>query len=122
MEVKNMSELVTIEIPDHTAQVIREIAAQTGREADAVLYDLIEQSVSEIPLSRLSDEYILTLTETVMDDTAQVELNSLMDDQQQNRLDATSRQRLNELLHLYRRGLSRKTEAIKIATQRGLLG
>jgi rhodanese-related sulfurtransferase len=102
------------------AQIIREIAARTGQKEDAVLSELIDQSVSEIPLSALPDREILAIADMMMAEHDQEELADLLDDQREGQLDATKRIRLDELMQVYCRGMVRKSEALKVAVQRGL--
>lgn len=116
-----MSEFFTIELPETTARLIHEIALRTGRNADAVLSDLIDQSVSEIPVSSLPDAEVLALANMTMSEPEQEEMADLLDDQREGNLDAPKRLRLDVLMQLYRRGMVRKSEALKIAVQRGLL-
>ena len=115
-----MTERFTVELPDRTAQIIRAIAARTGRKEDAILSDLIDRSVSEIPVSALPDGELLAIADMMMNEQDQEELADLLDDQREGQLDPEKRIRLDELMQVYRRGMVRKSEALKIAIQRGL--
>ena len=115
-----MTEQFTIQLPDHSARIIRDIAARTGRNANAVLSDLIDQSLADIPVSALSDEQVTALADLMMSESDQEELTDLLDDQREGLLDRAKRLRLDELLQEYRRGMVRKSEALKVAIQRNL--
>ncbi len=115
-----MTEQFTVQLPDRTARVIHDIAARTGRNADAVLVDLIDQSLSELPVAALSDDQVNALADMTMSDADEQELADLLDDQREGSLDQHQRLRLDELLQAYRRGMVRKSEALKVAIQRGL--
>jgi len=115
-----MVERFTVDLPAQTARIIRAIAARTGRKEDAILSDLIDQSVSEIPVTSLPDGELLAIADMMMDEQDQEELADLLDDQREGRLDPAKRARLDELMQVYRRGMVRKSEALKVAIQRGL--
>lgn len=115
-----MSELFTVELPEHTAQIVRALAQRTGRETAAVLSDLIDQSVTEIPIESLSDAEVLALADMMMDEATQEELAELLDDQREGQLDQTKRMRLDDLMQVYRRGMVRKSDALRVTVERGL--
>lgn len=115
-----MNETFTVELSEGTAQMIRELASRTGRETNTVLSDLILQSISEIPVSLLSDSQVIALADMMMSDPEQAEFNHLLNDQREGSLNDDSRRRLDELLHSYRRNMVRKSEALRIAVQRGI--
>ena len=115
-----MTEQFTIQLPDQSARIIRDIAARTGRNANAVLSDLIDQSLSELPVSTLPDDQVTALADLMMSESDQEELADLLDDQREGMLDQARRLRLDELLQVYRRGMVRKSEALKVAVQRNL--
>ncbi len=115
-----MSEMVTIEISETTARLIHEIAARTGRDPGAVLSELVDRSVRDLPVESLPDEQVLVLCDMAMSETDQAELSDLLADQREGQLDDARRVRLDELMQVYRRGLVRKSEALRVAVQRGL--
>jgi predicted transcriptional regulator len=116
-----MSQIITIEVSDSTARIIEEIAERTGRDRSAVLSELVDRSVKELPVESLSDAEILTLTNLVMTENEQAELSDLLADQRENRLTDNQRIRLDELMKVYRHGLVRKSEALRVAVERGLM-
>lgn len=115
-----MTVTLTVELRERTAQLVREIAARTGQATDAVLNDLIGRSLAEIPVDRLPDGEVLALADLMMDESDQEELADLLDDQRESALDAAGRIRLDQLMQIYRRGMVRKSEALKVAVQRRL--
>jgi hypothetical protein len=56
-----------------------------------------------------------------MSDQQQATLSDLLDQSRENRLNETARARLEQLMQVYRRGLVRKAQAIKVAVDRGLM-
>jgi hypothetical protein len=115
-----MSELITIEISETTARIVREIAARTGRDPKVVLSELVDRSVTELPIDTLPDDQLLALCDMTMSDNDQAELSDLLAAQREGQLNETQRVRLDNLMHVYRRGLVRKSEALRVAVQRGL--
>lgn len=115
-----MSEMFTIELPETTARLIREIAARTGRKPTTVLTDWIDQSVSELPIETLTDADILALADMTLAEHDQEEMADLLDAQREREITPTGRIRLDELMQVYRRGMVRKSEALKEAVLRGL--
>jgi hypothetical protein len=115
-----MSEMITIEISETAARVVREIAARTGRDPGMVLSDLIDRSILDLPVDSLPNDEVLALCDVTMSDDEQAELSTLLNDQRENQLDDLRQARLDELMQTYRRGLVRKSEALRVAVQRGL--
>jgi hypothetical protein len=115
-----MSEMITIEISEETARILREIAERTGREPGAVLSELVDRSITELPVESLPDDQVLGLCDLTMSTQDQTELSDLLDGQREGQLDEPRRARLAELMQVYRRGLVRKSEALRVAVQRGL--
>ena len=115
-----MSEMVTIEISETTARLIHEIAARTGRDPGAVLSELVDRSVKELPVESLADDQVLALCDMTMNDIEQAKLSDLLADQREGQLDGAQRTRLEALMQVYRHGLVRKSEALRVAVQRGL--
>ena len=115
-----MSEYVTLQLPDNVARSVREVAARTHRRVEDVLVDWLDKAVAELPIESLSDEEILALCDMQMNEEQQAELSLLLERNREGELSNQGRNRLDELMQLYRRGLVRKAQAWKIAVARGL--
>jgi hypothetical protein len=115
-----MSEMVTIEISETTAQFVREIAARTGRDFGTILAEMLNRSIMDLPVDNLPDEEVLILCDMQMSAEDQAELSQLLDLQREGQLDSFNRTRLDSLMDTYRRGIVRKAEALRVAVQRGL--
>jgi hypothetical protein len=116
-----MSESVTIELPDELARQARAVAAQTHRPVEAVLIEWLGYGAGEVPAELLPDVQVLSLAGMRMGEDDQHELGDLLAAQREGILDAAGRTRLDELMALYRRGMVRKAQALKVAVSRGLL-
>ena len=117
---QGMSEIVTLELPDEVARSAREIAARTHRRLEDVLIEWLDRTSAELPVETLPDEQVLALYDMQMDDARQAELSDLLTHNREGALDDAERQRLDELMLVYRRGMVRKAQAFKVAVERGL--
>jgi len=115
-----MSEVVTLELPDHIVRSARAVAARTHRRVEEVLVDWIDQAAADVPVDCLSDEEILGLCDMQMAGEDQEALSHLLARNREGQLDDTDCTRLDALMQMYRRGLVRKAQACKVAVVRGL--
>jgi hypothetical protein len=115
-----MSEIVTLELPEHVVRSAQAVAARTHRRVEEVLVDWIDRAAAEVPVESLSDIEILRLCDTQLADQDQEELSRLLARNREGQLDDTDRARLDALMQMYRRGLVRKAQAWKIAVACGL--
>lgn len=115
-----MSEIVTLEISEKVASRAREVAAHTRRRFEDVLVEWIDLVVDAPPVESLPDDQILTLCDMQMDQKQQRELGDLLARNREGLLGDAERVRLDELLQIYRRGMVRKAQALKVAVERRL--
>ena len=102
-----MSEIVTLELPEHVVRSAQAVAARTNRRVEEVLVDWINQAATEVPIDSLSDE-------------DQNELSDLLARNREGQRDNTDHARLDALMQVYRRGIVRKAQAWKVAAALGL--
>ncbi len=76
---------------------------------------------TEVRVADLSDKEVLVLCDWELDQEQNEELSDLLADQREEMLNEAGRLRLNELMHVYRQGAVRKSEALKVAVERGLI-
>jgi hypothetical protein len=115
-----MSETVTLQIPEEITLRAREMAARTRRRVEEVLVEWLDRAAVEPPVDSLPDDQILALCDLQMDAEQQAELSDLLARNREGQLDSTEHTRLEELMLVYRRGLVRKSQALKVAVERGL--
>lgn len=115
-----MSERVTIELPENVARSAKEVATRTDRRLEDILAEWIDRVVTELPVESLSDEEVLALCDLQMKDEQQEELSDLLARNREGELTHEQRARLDELMQVYRRGVVRKAQALKVAVERGL--
>jgi hypothetical protein len=123
-----MSTQVTVTLPDEVYQRAERLAQLTSRDVADVLTDTIVLSLPPLtaqtkmlqPVTELSDEEILTLTELQMAPDQDQRLSLLLDRQQAGELSGNHRAELLALIQLYQEGLLRKAQALHEAIKRGL--
>lgn len=120
MRAREVAMLITVEISDETARVVRQMATQTGRSPEVIVRELVDRSVANAPVETLPDAEVLALADMALPEDDQRDLATLLDDQREGVLTSTSRARLAALMQVYRRGMVRKSEAMKVAVLRGL--
>ncbi len=123
-----MSTQITITLPDEVYQRAERFARLANRDVASVLADTIQLSIPPIrvnvldlePISNLSDERVLALTELQMEPEQDDRLSKLLDRQQAGILVEDERLELQTLMQIYQEGLLRKATALSEAVKRGL--
>ena len=116
-----MSQQITIEVSEQVVRQAAQVAAQTKRSVEEVLAFWLESLITELPVEELSDDEVLALTELHFTDEQQAALSDLLAQNREGALDAEGQRRLDDLMRLYEHGLLRKSQAMRIAVQRGLI-
>ena len=115
-----MSERVTLELPSELVRQARALAASTNRRFEDAVAEWIEQAIAEPSVESLSDAELLSTCNRMLPEAMQSELSELLAENRDGQLNAVSRERLDGLLAVYRRGLVQKARAVKAAVARGL--
>ena len=124
-----MSTQITITLPDEVYQRAERFARLANRDIASVLADTIQLSIPAIspeaaalePISTLSDEQVIALTQLQMEPEQDARLSDLLDRQQSGILTETERKELQTLMQIYQEGLLRKATALSEAVKRGLM-
>ena len=115
-----MSEIVTLELPEPLARSARAVAQQTRRSVEAVLLDWLDRAATELPVEQLPDDQVLAMRDLQLTAEQQAALSDLLGRQREGTLTEDERGELDSLLALYRRGMVRKAQVLKVAVNRGL--
>ncbi len=115
-----MSQTVTLELPDELAQKVLVFSVAHHRRFEDAAVDLIGRAVTEPSVESLSDDELLALCDSQLDDVQQAEFSDLLARQGEGELVPGDQQRLDELLMNYRKGLVTKARAWRTAVARGL--
>jgi hypothetical protein len=87
---------------------------------DLTLPSILEPLESERPITTLTDDEILALTELQLPSSTDERLSDLLYLQQAGTMTDSERSELNALMLVYKRGLLRKAQALAEAVRRGL--
>lgn len=115
-----MSQTIQLTIPDEIARRARDVASRTQRRVEDVLVEWINLAAEDLSIDSLSDEQVMTLADLQMDAGLQRELGDLLARSREGQIDQAGRARLNQLMQIYRLGMVRKSQAMKVAVERGL--
>ncbi|MGH9822753.1 MAG: hypothetical protein ACREDR_05815 [Blastocatellia bacterium] len=115
-----MSRQIAIEVSEEVARQASRVAKQTSRRVEQVLADWLESVVTEMPVYALSDEDVLALAELSLPPDQQALLSDLLSKNTEGALGRLRRSELDQLMRVYEHGLLRKSQALRVAVQRGL--
>lgn len=116
-----MDHHVTLDLPPDVAQRAEAVAVRSHRRVEDVLLEWLLHAATDVPVDLLSDAQVLVLCDQQMSEEQQRDLGDLLERQREGRLDQSARRQLTDLMDVYRRGLIRKAQALKVAVDRGLL-
>ncbi|OYD92922.1 hypothetical protein CDG76_19640 [Nostoc sp. 'Peltigera membranacea cyanobiont' 210A] len=124
-----MSTQIIINLPDDIYQRAERFARLANRDVASILVDTIQLSIPLVsgeitdlePVSVLSDEQVLVLTELQMESEQDARLSELLDRQQSGTLNEGDRSELQTLIQVYQEGLLRKATALSEPVKRGLI-
>ena len=80
----------------------------------------IRRAGAEPVLELLADEELLAVCDLQPEPDQEEALSQLLERNQEEKLSTVKRDRLKELMRVYRAGLVRKAQALKVAVTRGL--
>lgn len=116
-----MNQEVTIKVSEQVWQRASIIAKQKHRKIEKVIEDLLEETVSETKVEDLSDAEVLALTELKFSPTQQKNFSRLLKKNREKLLNPKDKIQLDELMRIYENGLLRKSKALRVAVERGLI-
>ncbi|MCC5650304.1 hypothetical protein LC609_10735 [Nostoc sp. XA013] len=108
-----MNTQIIITLPDEIYQRAERFARLANRDVASILVDTIQLSIPPVngdvsdlePVSVLSDEQVLALTELQMEPEQDARLSELLDHQQSGTLSEGDRSELQTLMQVYQEGL-----------------
>lgn len=116
-----MNTTVTLEVPEEVMVSARDVAKRTQRTLEDVLREWLDRSAMQVPVEQLSDDQVLRLAQMELDAQQQSRLSDLLAKNREETLSLAEQRHLDELMQLYRQGLRRKAEALKVAVERKLI-
>ena len=118
---KVMNQQVTIEVSEQVWRRANVLAQQNQRKLENVLEKWLEETVAETQIEDLTDEEILALTENKFDDEQQNNFSLLLERSREGTLNDEGKRELDEMMRIYENGLLRKSKALRVAVERGLI-
>ncbi|MDQ3062731.1 MAG: hypothetical protein M3R14_07690 [Acidobacteriota bacterium] len=118
---KVMNQQVTIEVSEQVWRRANVLAQQNQRKLENVLEKWLEETVAETQIEDLTDEEILALTENKFDDEQQNNFSLLLEHSREGTLNDERKRELDEMMRIYEDGLLRKSKALRVAVERGLI-
>lgn len=123
-----MSMQVTLTLPDELYEQAKRWAVITQQDLSETLTNALTIVLTPVhttpklekPVSSLSDEDVLALSEVQMEPTQGQRLSELLEKQREGMLSENTRAELLALMQLYERLWIRKSEALAEALRRGL--
>jgi hypothetical protein len=115
-----VAQRITLEIPDSLAQKVRDFAQLTHRPIEAVVLEWLDNASMDLAVESLSDTQVSALCDSEMSSEQQLRLSELLEHNREGTLTQPQQEELDQLMQLYRRGLVRKAQALKVAVDRGL--
>jgi hypothetical protein len=125
-----MRRQVTLELPDDVLDRAERLATLARRDVREVLAEAVALVLPPLdvvlgdsrPVSELSDDEVLKLTELRLAPAQDRRLSQLLDKQQAGTLTEQERMDLLSLMQIYEANLLRQAEALAEAVRRGLRG
>lgn len=115
-----MSQQITIEVPEQVIRHATQVAARTSRSVEEILAAWLEQATAERPVEELPDKEVLALADLRLSSEQEEALSTLLEENREGALGAAERRQLDDLMCHYERGLLRKSQALRVAVERGL--
>lgn len=122
-----MTTRLTVTLPDHVYKRIERLAQLSGQEVEEALANTLTELLpplnSELDtrsVASLSDNEIILLSESMMDEMQSARMSALLSKQQAESMSDSERAELKMLMENYEAGQLRKAQALAEAVKRGL--
>ncbi len=116
-----MEQEITLTVSDNVWLYAKAVATQKKQRIEEVLSDWLEKVSSEIDFEKFSDAEILALAELKMPTNQQKILHNLLEKNGEGELTNLEKKELDEMMELYETATLRKSQALRIAVERGLI-
>jgi hypothetical protein len=120
LKVAFVAQLITLEIPESLARKVQDFARLTDRSIEAVVLEWLDRASTDLAVESLSDPQVSTLCDSELSSEQQLRLSELLEHNRESTLTQLQREELDQLMQIYRLGLVRKAQALKVAVDRGL--
>lgn len=116
-----MNQEVTLQISDSVWHYAKNVAKKSKRRIEEVLADWLEKVSNEIEVEKLSDAEVIALAELKMSAKQQKVLHKLLEKNGEGELTTAEKKQLDLMMEDYEIALLRKSQAMRVAVERGLM-
>lgn len=116
-----MNQEVTLKISDRIIQQAMLAASKKKHRVEEVLLDWLEDVFEEKFTDKMSDDEILALTKIKISPEDQERLSELLFKSREIGLDEDEQRELDLMIEISERNMLKKSEALRIAVERGLI-
>jgi hypothetical protein len=116
-----MNQEVTLQVSDNIWHYAKSVAKKSKRRIEEVLSDWLEKGSNEIEVEKLSDTEVIALAELKMPVKQQKVLHKLLAKNGEGELTTEEKKQLDEMMEDYEIALLRKSQALCVAVERGLM-
>ena len=116
-----MNQEITLKISDRIIQQATLAASQKKYRLEEVLSDWLESLFQEKFADKMSDEEILALTKIQISPAEQERLSELLFKNREIGLNKKEQRELDLMIEISERNMLKKSEALRIAVERGLI-
>lgn len=116
-----MNQQITLTVSDNVWLYAKAVAAQKKQRIEEVLSDWLEKVSSEIDVEKLSDAEVIALAELKMPVEQQKLLDEFQEKNGEGALTNDEKRRFDALMEIYEDALLKKSQALRVAVERGLI-
>lgn len=116
-----MNQQITLTVSDNVWLYAKAVATQNKQRIEEVLSDWLEKVSSEIDVEKLSDAEVIALAELKMPAKQQKVLHKLMEKNGEGELTNVEKKELDAMMEIYEEATLRKSQALRVAVERGLI-
>ena len=116
-----MNQEVTLKISDRIIQQATIAASRKKNRVEEVLSDWLESVFEEKFTDKMSDKEILALTKIQISPDEQERLSELLFKNRETGLNKNEQRELDLMIEISERNMLRKSEALRVAVERGLV-
>lgn len=116
-----MNQQITLTVSDNVLFSAKAVATRNKRRIEEVLSEWLEKVSSEVAVEKLSDSEVLALTELQMSPTQQKLMDEFQEKNGEGALTNDERRQFDALMEIYEDALLRKSQALRVAVERGLI-
>jgi hypothetical protein len=116
-----MNRQITLTVSENVWLYAKAVASRNKQQVEDFLSGLLEGLSKENFTDKLSDEEIIALTEFKISPAEQERLSELLFKNREGKLNQEEQNELDLMLEITERNMLRKSEALRVAVERGLI-